>query len=245
MYVSIPRFPSSRRAKGFAFVEFSSEAGVAGVLGALQGVQGELASIRSFQEGQEKGARGGKRSREGEGEEEEASRKKVKVAEASPPLVAGGEGEGGGDGEGGQDGGQEKPHSELRVLSKEQWRKLRNKYLNEQRKNFSAAKLALRKQWTPHREGQEARQGALPLRKDKEVKEVDKEATPVESKEAGVEMVPGLIVRIDVSEGVDSVQGMKRRVREALGGEGVGYVDTRVGAPTVTVRLVPLLNFRS
>ena len=225
-------------------MEFSSEAGVAGVLGALQGVQGELASITSFQEGQEKGARGGKRSREGEGEEEEASRKKVKVAETSPPLVPGGE-EGGGEGEGGQDGGQEKPHSELRVLSKEQWRKLRNKYLNEQRKNFSAAKVALRKQWTPHREGQEARQGALPLRKDKEVKEVDKEAkeTTVESKEAvkevkeaGVEMVPGLIVRIDVTEGVDSVQGMKRRVREALGGEGVGYVDTRVGAPCVTVR---------
>ena len=33
----------------------------------------------------------------------------------------------------------------LRVLTKTQWRRLRNRYLNEQRKNMSAAKALLRK----------------------------------------------------------------------------------------------------
>ncbi len=37
----------------------------------------------------------------------------------------------------------------LRVLTKTQWRRLRNKYLNEQRKNMAAAKALLRKS-RPH-----------------------------------------------------------------------------------------------
>ena len=36
---------------------------------------------------------------------------------------------------------------------------------------------------------------------------------------------------------MESVQGMKKKVREALGGEGVAYVDTRVGAPEAWIRL--------
>ena len=39
-----------------------------------------------------------------------------------------------------------------------------------------------------------------------------------------------------VEGGVESVQGMKKKVREALGGEGVAYVDTRVGAPEAWIR---------
>jgi hypothetical protein len=37
----------------------------------------------------------------------------------------------------------------LRVLTKTQWRRLRNRYLNEQRKNMAAAKALLRKS-RPH-----------------------------------------------------------------------------------------------
>ena len=39
-----------------------------------------------------------------------------------------------------------------------------------------------------------------------------------------------------VEGGVESVAGMKKKVREALGGEGVAYVDTRVGAPEAWIR---------
>ena len=47
------------------------------------------------------------------------------------------------------------------------------------------------------------------------------------------------MLQVTVEGGVESVQGMKKRVREALGGEGVAYVDTRVGAPDAWIRFDP------
>ena len=44
------------------------------------------------------------------------------------------------------------------------------------------------------------------------------------------------LLQVTVEGGVESVQGMKKKVREALGGEGVAYVDTRVGAPEAWIR---------
>ena len=44
-------------------------------------------------------------------------------------------------------------------------------------------------------------------------------------------------MQVTVEGGVESVQGMKKRVGEALGGEGDAYVDTRVGAPDAWIRL--------
>ena len=44
-------------------------------------------------------------------------------------------------------------------------------------------------------------------------------------------------LKVTVEGGVESVQGVKKKVREALGGEGVAYVDTRVGAPEAWIRL--------
>ena len=48
-----------------------------------------------------------------------------------------------------------------------------------------------------------------------------------------------ILLQVTVEGGVESVQGMKKRVREALGGEGVAYVDTRVGAPDAWIRFYP------
>ena len=45
-----------------------------------------------------------------------------------------------------------------------------------------------------------------------------------------------IFLQVTVEGGVESVQGMKKKVREALGGEGVAYVDTRVGAPEAWIR---------
>ena len=162
----------------------------------------------------------------------EGKAKRVKVTDMSPPEVVKEETvqqEMGEDEE--MPGGGEKTHSDLRVLSKETWRRLRNKYLNEQRKNFSQAKQSLKKQWSPYRESQEAVNKARALPVKKWVKEEVKDLKEMEQ-------VPGVIVRISIADGVDSIQGVKKSVREALGGEGVGYVDTRVGAQEVMVRCV-------
>ena len=219
VYVSIPRFPTSRRSKGFAFVEFSVDSAVVAVLAAMQGVMGELASIKAFQEAEVEG--GGKRKME-EGGEGEGRAKKARVEGEAMEVKEEVRGE-----------VVERQHSDLRVLSKEQWRKLRNKYLNEQRKNFSAAKQKLKKPRSPRREVDS---------KDEKGKTQKMETDDVAKEEVkvgiGEEMVPGVIVRVRVVEGVDSVQGVKRAVRAALGGEAVGYVDCRVGAPEVWVRCV-------
>ena len=50
-------------------------------------------------------------------------------------------------------------------------------------------------------------------------------------------------MKVTVEGGVESVQGVKKKVREALGGEGVAYVDTRVGAPEAWIRLFYLKGF--
>ena len=50
-------------------------------------------------------------------------------------------------------------------------------------------------------------------------------------------------LKVTVEGGVESVQGVKKKVREALGGEGVAYVDTRVGAPEAWIRSFYLKGF--
>lgn len=244
VYVSIPRFPSSRRSKGFAFVEFSADSAVVAVLAAMEGVQGELASIKAFQEAETEVGMPNKRKLD-DGEGEEASRvKKMRVEEASG--LHGNAINHQGNGQGGDEGNQmdgtqgERQGGDLRVLSKEQWRRLRNKYLNEQRKNFSTAKQSMKKQWAPYRESSEANEKlkALPLKRT-EKPDVKGKADKKEIKgEEELDLAKGLIVKVTVEGGVESVQGVKKKVREALGGEGVAYVDTRVGAPEAWIRCV-------
>ena len=202
VYVSIPRFPSSRRSKGFAFVEFSADSAVVAVLAAMEGVQGELASIKAFQEAETEVGMPNKRKLD-DGEGEEASRvKKMRVEEASG--LHGNAINHQGNGQGGDEGNQmdgtqgERQGGDLRVLSKEQWRRLRNKYLNEQRKNFSTAKQSMKKQWAPYRESSEANEKlkALPLKRT-EKPDVKGKADKKEIKgEEELDLAKGLIVKV-------------------------------------------------
>ena len=196
VYVSIPRFPSSRRSKGFAFVEFSADSAVVAVLAAMEGVQGELASIKAFQEAEtEVGLSNKRKLDEGEGEEASSRVKRLRVEEA-----------GGLHGnevhpqESQMDGGQgERQGGDLRVLSKEQWRRLRNKYLNDQRKNFSSAKQSMKKQWAPYRESAEANEKlkVLPLKKTEKSEDNGKpEKKEIKKEEEELDLARGLIVKV-------------------------------------------------
>ena len=200
VYVSIPRFPSSRRSKGFAFVEFSADSAVVAVLAAMEGVQGELASIKAFQEAEtEVGLPNKRKLDEGEGEEGSSSRvKRLRVEDAGPGGLHAGNGIHDQDSQ--MDGGQgERQGGDLRVLSKEQWRRLRNKYLNDQRKNFSSAKQSMKKQWAPYRESAEANEKlkVLPLKKTEKSEGKGKpDKKEIKKEEGELDLARGLIVKV-------------------------------------------------
>ena len=199
VYVSIPRFPSSRRSKGFAFVEFSADSAVVAVLAAMEGVQGELASIKAFQEAEtEVGLSNKRKLDEGEGDQEASSRvKRLRVEEAGGLHGNGVHPQDDSQMDAGQMG--ERQGGELRVLSKEQWRKLRNKYLNDQRKNFSSAKQSMKKQWAPYRESAEANEKlkVLPLKKGEKSEVKGKpEKKEVKKEEEELDLARGLIVKV-------------------------------------------------
>ena len=195
--MSIPRFPSSRRSKGFAFVEFSADSAVVAVLAAMEGVQGELASIKAFQEAETEVGLSNKRKVE-EGGGEEGRVKRLRVEDA------GGHGHGNEvhpqDQEIQMDGGQmgERQGGDLRVLSKEQWRRLRNKYLNDQRKNFSTAKQSMKKQWAPYRDSAEANEKlkVVPLKKNEKSEGKGKLERKEIKEERELDLARGLIVKV-------------------------------------------------
>merc|ERR1719500_2338930 len=149
--------------------------------------------------------------------------------------------------------GESVKKSEIRVLSKNQWKKLRNNYLNEQRKNFASLKRALRNRATPY--GREKGDDGTKVDDVKAAANIDdcksgvKASTTVKDekvevkasttvKDEKVEIKAGCIVRVCVPGGVDNLQKLKQKVREGLGGEAVAYVDGKIGVETVFVRCV-------
>ena len=219
VYVSIPKFKSGR-SKGFAFIEFKTAESVDKVLREFSRVavdrSEELASVKTFLEQEvevKQSAIGNKRKNEEGGK---TVTKRVKIQE---------------------DLQEEKPEdnscglldnagsdSDIQVLSKVQWKKLRNKYLDEQRKNFGSAKNSFKKARTPHYV--ERQYGD-----DGDIKENVKESSqPV------IDIKPGVVVKILLKEGVDSLPDIKRKIRAAIDDEKVAYVDARVGYDVVHVR---------
>ena len=235
-YVSLPKFKSGR-SKGFAFVEFDSADVVEKVLSELSHVDSkpdDLASVRSFNEENTVNKDSKSRKRKVDGSDMEVGKaKKVKTEtedgdelcdvriEQSNGMILDGE-------------NVKKEVSDIRVLSKIQWKKLRNNYLNEQRKNFAALKHILKKPMTPS-----SRERADDS-KDSNSEDVKVEGKTSEAvkEEIKVEIKPGCIVRLQVPGGVDNIQKLKQKVREGLNGEAVAYVDGKVGAEEVFVRCV-------
>lgn len=232
-YVSIPKFKSGR-SKGFAFVEFDSTEMVEKVLSEFSHVDiaspDNLASVRTFNEENVKIKESKGRKRKADDGIGDMKTKKVKTeipddvehgdvkTELAVDLVE----------------GESVKKSEIKVLSKNQWKKLRNNYLNEQRKNFATLKRALRNPVTPH-DGTKVDDVKAAAQID-DFKSDVKASTKV--KDEKDEIKAGCIVRLCVPGGVDNLQKLKQKVREGLGGEAVAYVDGKIGVETVFVRCV-------
>eukprot|EP00090_Calanus_glacialis_P005651 TRINITY_DN14372_c0_g1_i1.p1 TRINITY_DN14372_c0_g1~~TRINITY_DN14372_c0_g1_i1.p1 ORF type:complete len:503 (-),score=203.52 TRINITY_DN14372_c0_g1_i1:33-1508(-) len=252
-YVSLPKFRSGR-SKGFAFVEFGSAEVVEKALADFTSVDisnpGELASVRTFNEEKDAMYKDKGRKRKGDdGDNEQSKAKKVKTND-TPPVDSEQCGDAPEEAADMIEGdGLKKEVSDIRVLSKVQWKKLRNNYLNDQRKNFAALKNSLRKPRTPHfRERVEV--SDLKDTKDGIKTDDSKENIKLEDskvvvktnvavkEEAKVDIKPGVVVKLIVPGGVDNIQKLKQAVREGLGGEAVAYVDGKVGVEAVFVRCV-------
>lgn len=216
VYVSMPKFKSGR-SKGFAFIEFKKTDSVEKVLEDFTNVDHHdktenLASVRTFNEEREESevkqqsAIGNKRKLDENGSKNVVKRVKIQedVQEVKNKDAK-------------VDVRQTNSGSDIQVLSKSVWKKLRNKYLDEQRKNFGAMKQNFRKAKTPRYVERQY------------VEKAEPEGNTVEIK-------PGVIVKIELEAEVDNAQDFKRLVRTAVDGEKVGYVDVRIGHTTAFVR---------
>ena len=217
-YVSIPKFKSGR-SKGFAFIEFKSVESVDQVTSEFTNVTVEksenLASVKTFNEDREESevkqqsALGIKRKNE-----DTATKGVVKRVKILEDILEGPEKE-----KDCENRAYQGHSSEIQVLSKVVWKKLRNKYLDEQRKNFGAMKHSFKK---------------APAPRYAETKAPQKPAQ--NNGTGGVDIKPGVIVKIVMDEEVGDPVEFKKLVRGGVDGEKVGYVDVRIGQATAYVR---------
>lgn len=133
--------------------------------------------------------------------------------------------------------------SEIKVMSKVMWKKSRNAYLNDQRKNFALFKQSLKKPKTqtvkdkePTDSKEKTFQGKMERKEDLKVNLQSKHLQ--QQKVASKDLVAGVVVKIVIPAGVDDVQVLKRSIREGLEGEAVAYVDAKIGHDNVYVRCV-------
>ena len=122
----------------------------------------------------------------------------------------------------------------LRIMTKEEWRKMRNKYLNLQKLNMSQAKGRMQQMKPVYKDKNKENQVA------KAPSYTSQTASSNETQSAGhkstIEFVPNTIVRFNLEEPiVDQGKQVKSRLRAAVM-EPVKYVDAHNGNNTVFVR---------
>lgn len=282
-YVSIPKFKNSPRIKGFAFVEFESQDTVRKVMDSFAVHEGvataaaatttttdipttttttaateispaSLLSVKAYlEENPDKGG-SGKENQENifqkrkhdEDEDDDEAPKRLRIDENVQTEMMKTECE------------DAVVHG-LRVLTKTQWRRLRNRYLNEQRKNMAAAKALLRKRGSPPETSMAAAANSRPPRQkagetvgdgsggggpaaslsadrgdSSSAKSCIVAAQLAESKgRTSQPFTPGVIVKISVESGIDDPKAVKKVVRELAD---VAYVDARIGQSQFYVR---------
>ena len=258
VYVSLPRYKRDGKAKGFAFVQFDKAEKAKSALDSLCGEQdsagklmdpGELDSIKSYQKEQlteleeEQKLKVKKRKSEGvpssnseDDNDSSPPQKKIKSEDADEknkkrkkPRKRKKSSSGQVTGNGSAPPPPPGDFSSLRVMSKSTWKRLRNQYLNEQRKNMSESKKRLT-QW---REGQAKQQ----TNKDALLPPPPPPPPPADAKPAFTEIpfVPSTIVKFSLVEPIDDKQLLKKKVRSAFLFP-VTYVDAEVGKTEFHVR---------
>jgi La-related protein 7 len=206
VYVSLPKYKSNNMIKGFAFVEFETQEGAEKTLAAFGLLErvidsardpSELESVQTYIKDNEEAGENGK--------SEDAEKKKKKSNKKKP-------------------GQQEhwdgfKGMSAVRVMTKTNWRKMRNSYLNLQRQHMSEAKRQLR-HWGEMRNTKESASGG------------DNDTV---NKLSEIQFVPNCIVRFTQDEPVVDKEQLKGLIRSAYV-DPVKYIDVAHGCPTFHVR---------
>ncbi len=127
----------------------------------------------------------------------------------------------------------------LTVMSKKSWKKLRNTYLDLQKKNMGKAKKRLRR-WQEKRDreaGDDDDEEEEEEQASREQEEDAKKGGEEEEEEKGLELVPGTVVKFESREPVTDRKLLKKKVSSAfLDGGGVRYVDVAEGSRVFHVR---------
>ena len=128
--------------------------------------------------------------------------------------------------------------SVLRVMTKEEWRKMRNKYLNLQKQNMSVAKGRIRQMRTMQKEKhKEVQQTSVHVSYPSQTSSsFDTPFNTSNGNKNKLEYTPGIIVRFKLEEPIiDQGKQVKSRLRAAVM-EPVKYVDATNGSSEVYVR---------
>jgi La-related protein 7 len=236
-YISLPKFRHNGLPKGFAFVEFRSEDGLNKTLEAYVEAKrriastvdpSELQSIKSYHIEQE------------QLKKVPTEKKKTEDPEVVEVKAVT---EGGGDGDGGNGGGEAKKakrkrkrkHKDsdqitanktadpeallmLQIMPRSEWKRLRNKYLDLQRKNMANSKMKMRQFFEPE-------EGSSTVQEE----EADLNKKPP------LEFTKGVIVKFIQDEPIEDEKKVKQRIKAAVM-ETVNYVDAKIGAKEYFVR---------
>ncbi len=128
------------------------------------------------------------------------------------------------------------PLTMLQIMPKSEWKRLRNKYLNLQRKNVAHTKMKMRQ----YLEKKKARDNKVIKFtadengcNDDAVEDTEAEGGKKVTRE--LEFIPGVIVKFLVDEPIGDEKKVKQRIKAAVM-EQVNYVDAKVGASEYFVR---------
>lgn len=110
---------------------------------------------------------------------------------------------------------QQDPLATVQIMPKLEWKRLRNKYLNLQRKNMAHSKMKLRQYF--------------------EQKQVEEHHDDHEEEKPKLEFVAGIIVKFSLENPIEDDKKVKQRIKAAVM-ENVNYVDAKIGASEYYVR---------